>query len=336
MVDERERCAAVREEFSALLDGELTVDERDRVESHLALCADCLRELDGLKKVDVLFRRLPSVDAPPEVEARIRSALRPTLLRLLRTYNRTLMPAMAAGVLLSVAGALTWSYGFNAEPAAEYAQMAALADESQAESTAVGDAPMPTAPGAEGTMGGDGGFGGGGTRTRSGSSRVVEEAERADNSAPMSRAEVAQRADADKAQSMEADEAKKELGLVPAAPESPEPVELRALRSASNDVAASSQTAASSMVAAVPPAAAKESEAALGDALAKSISAPRTFSERDGTWYESGYRDEAAIVLDRDSDRYRELVADDPHLRGALALHERAVFRVGSAWYRVN
>ncbi len=311
MVDERERCAAVREEFSALLDGELTVDERDRVESHLALCSDCLRELDGLKKVDVIFRRLPSVDAPPEVEARIRSVLRPTLFRMLRTHNRTLWPAMAAGVLLSAAGALTWSYGFDAQPLAEYDQMAALASAPQPESAAAG-------------------------YVEAAAAKPADDIKR-DYAAPRVRADVAQSADADKAQSIEADEPKEDLGLVAAAPESPEPVEQRLARAAKmKDAAASNQAAAGSTVAVAPPAAAMESVAILGDTLAKSISAPRTFSERDGVWYESGYRDEAATVLDRDSDRFRELVENDPHLRDALALHERAVFRVGSAWYRVN
>ncbi len=43
----------VREDFSALLDNELTHEERELVEGHLSECAECLRELDALKRVDV-------------------------------------------------------------------------------------------------------------------------------------------------------------------------------------------------------------------------------------------------------------------------------------------
>lgn len=57
-------CDEVREEFSALLDGELAVDEQDGVEEHLSGCSDCLRELDGLKRVTDLYAELPTVDAP--------------------------------------------------------------------------------------------------------------------------------------------------------------------------------------------------------------------------------------------------------------------------------
>lgn len=57
-------CDDVREEFSALLDGELAVEEQDGVEEHLSGCSDCLRELDGLKRVTGLYAELPTVDAP--------------------------------------------------------------------------------------------------------------------------------------------------------------------------------------------------------------------------------------------------------------------------------
>ena len=57
-------CAEAREEFSALLDGELDSDELDGLQRHIAQCSDCLRELDGLKKVSDAYETLPEVDAP--------------------------------------------------------------------------------------------------------------------------------------------------------------------------------------------------------------------------------------------------------------------------------
>ena len=36
-------CAQAKEEFSALLDGELTPESRAAIEAHLSECSDCLR-----------------------------------------------------------------------------------------------------------------------------------------------------------------------------------------------------------------------------------------------------------------------------------------------------
>ena len=57
-------CAEVREEFSALIDGELAPDARAAVEAHIAQCLDCLRELDAIKRIDGLYRRLTPQSAP--------------------------------------------------------------------------------------------------------------------------------------------------------------------------------------------------------------------------------------------------------------------------------
>jgi len=59
-----EACEEVQEEFSALLDDELDPAEVEGVEAHLSTCADCLRELDSLKKVHTVYAALPAVSAP--------------------------------------------------------------------------------------------------------------------------------------------------------------------------------------------------------------------------------------------------------------------------------
>jgi len=46
-----------RENLSAYLDGELPADEKLSLESHLAACADCSRELAELKKVSAVFKK---------------------------------------------------------------------------------------------------------------------------------------------------------------------------------------------------------------------------------------------------------------------------------------
>jgi len=71
------KCAEVREEFSALIDGELAPDARAAVESHIAQCSDCLRDLDAIKRIDRSYRGLPTQSAPGGFEEGVRKALAP-------------------------------------------------------------------------------------------------------------------------------------------------------------------------------------------------------------------------------------------------------------------
>lgn len=98
-------CTQARDEFAALLDGELVAESRAAVEAHLSQCSDCLRELDGLKRVDVLYRELPRVTAPVGFDEGVREAIRPRVLRLpLRSERRrTVWPGLAVAAIVVVA-----------------------------------------------------------------------------------------------------------------------------------------------------------------------------------------------------------------------------------------
>ena len=65
-------CTTVREELSALMDGELPPDRHAAVEAHLAQCSECLREAHALQQVDTLFHALPMLETPPEFQETIR------------------------------------------------------------------------------------------------------------------------------------------------------------------------------------------------------------------------------------------------------------------------
>ena len=97
-------CAEVREEFSALLDGELDAETRAAVEAHLAGCADCLRELDRLKQVDAAFHGLAPKQAPEDMEERVRAGLQANVVHLgpRRLARKRVWPlvASAAGLLI--------------------------------------------------------------------------------------------------------------------------------------------------------------------------------------------------------------------------------------------
>ncbi len=54
-------CGRFRELMMASLDGEICAEDRARLESHLAECADCRREFDGLSK---LTRLVGEIELP--------------------------------------------------------------------------------------------------------------------------------------------------------------------------------------------------------------------------------------------------------------------------------
>lgn len=99
-------CMEVQEDFSALLDNELTLEERERIEGHLSECAECLRELDALKQVDVAYSALSTVKAPEDFEEGVRQAIRPRTLRFPALGGarsmRWMRPAAAMAALLLV------------------------------------------------------------------------------------------------------------------------------------------------------------------------------------------------------------------------------------------
>jgi anti-sigma factor (TIGR02949 family) len=112
-------CAEAKEQFSSLLDGELAPEDRTALERHLAGCSDCLRELDGLKKVEGLFRELPRHEAPAGFEARVRDAVRPKVFRFARAraQRMSLWPMLsAAAAFVMVAGLVLWQVQFVAGP----------------------------------------------------------------------------------------------------------------------------------------------------------------------------------------------------------------------------
>ncbi len=98
-------CEETRDEFSALLDGELDTGRRTAVERHLAECAECLRELGRYQKVSDLYANLEAVHAPEDFEQRVARAIRPktTPFPLRRAPWRRLVPVLAAAALALIA-----------------------------------------------------------------------------------------------------------------------------------------------------------------------------------------------------------------------------------------
>jgi anti-sigma factor RsiW len=98
-------CHDAREQLSALLDDALTAPERSAVDSHLATCAECRRELERLRGTVALLGRLGPAHAPAGFVDRVMAeAGRPSRLRrLLDALFRPLrakLPLEAAAVVL--------------------------------------------------------------------------------------------------------------------------------------------------------------------------------------------------------------------------------------------
>jgi hypothetical protein len=72
--------AHVTELLSVFLDAELTSQDHEQVETHLAGCPDCRRYLDELRELDALARKAPVPELPgsSDLAARVRSRIEPS------------------------------------------------------------------------------------------------------------------------------------------------------------------------------------------------------------------------------------------------------------------
>jgi len=68
-------CEKVIGQFSAYLDGQLTVAEREAVRSHIAACARCRDELDALARTVYAVADLPRLSAPADLRDQVMAKL---------------------------------------------------------------------------------------------------------------------------------------------------------------------------------------------------------------------------------------------------------------------
>lgn len=92
LVDRRHR--AFREDLSAYLDGQLSAQEKGRLEDHLSDCAACRRELDELRAVVDAVKSLPAAPVPRSFAIEPAAAPRPALMA---------RPSLALGALSAAA-----------------------------------------------------------------------------------------------------------------------------------------------------------------------------------------------------------------------------------------
>jgi hypothetical protein len=129
-------CRRADQLFSAAWEDELTLVERETLESHIAACAACRVAYDEFVRVMEAVQGLPKVEAGPEfvegVWGRIRAAEAPKARRRLAWSWNVLQPAFAAAACLVVVGAAVvyWEHnnsvrlGANPSPVAEHQRQA--------------------------------------------------------------------------------------------------------------------------------------------------------------------------------------------------------------------
>ena len=143
-------CAENREQHSALLDGELTVEARARVQAHLDGCGECAGELARLARMLGMLHALPPERAPVGFVDRVLEAARPTpwYVRLGRRVLlpwRVKVPLEAAAVIVVALGAV---YVFQRMPELQQAARYEAPAPAPAPPSPSAPAPSPAPPAA--------------------------------------------------------------------------------------------------------------------------------------------------------------------------------------------
>jgi predicted anti-sigma-YlaC factor YlaD len=105
-------CDTYQEQMSLWIDGQLTEDEIQHIESHAAVCASCRTSLDGLRRLDRLFSAAPMTAPMPGFTDRFQARL-DTRRRRTRTWAGLLTLALATLVLVLGASAVLAASGLT-------------------------------------------------------------------------------------------------------------------------------------------------------------------------------------------------------------------------------
>ena len=111
-------CQRITRMLSAFQDGELDPGRRQEVERHLAGCAACRREWEGLQELDRRLRLEPAPASDPFFPARIMTGLRPRPAASRRWLQAAAYALVFAAVFLAGFILQTSGNGRTAVPAA--------------------------------------------------------------------------------------------------------------------------------------------------------------------------------------------------------------------------
>jgi hypothetical protein len=323
----------IRDEFSPLLDDELSPDARDAVETALAQDAELLRELDRLRKVDELYRSVPRASAPADLAERVRAELHPPAAGSATVAARSrwnLYSGLAAAAMFGVViGGLVLRQEFVVSTPPE--QLAARQSEVSASSEAKDEAVAEETPAAGGREQDSAGFFAEAEPSPTTAAPSDEAAE-----APQDLGRTSNESEMLQDAAPDAADAAPEVALTAQAPPPPPPApmpEAEASREAEGLALADAQPMQKSD--ADDGAAVGESRAAMRrqEPVGERQIGDRTFERRDDVWYQDGYEDEPTRVLRRDVTPSTENpIADWERL---LAFEQAVIFKHADVWYRI-
>lgn len=96
-------CERLRPELVAYLDGELDAAARAEVEAHLAACAACRREREGLARAGALLELVPPAPIGPRFEARVRERIARAEPKILPLRAPSRLPRVVAAAAIAAA-----------------------------------------------------------------------------------------------------------------------------------------------------------------------------------------------------------------------------------------
>lgn len=101
------KCQGLGEQLSAYIDGELNTQETLEIERHLATCAPCAEELEGLRRVRALMSQKQPIKLSPffwtRLAARLQEREREAVWFDFSYVTKRLIPAVVAVTLLIIA-----------------------------------------------------------------------------------------------------------------------------------------------------------------------------------------------------------------------------------------
>jgi hypothetical protein len=102
----------VRDRLGDHLEGDLSLDERSRVDAHLARCTECADELRELRATIGLLRGLPDPEPPARLTAEVMRRIETgegSETRVVQLFRRVLEPRFAAALAAGIAGLMLFT-----------------------------------------------------------------------------------------------------------------------------------------------------------------------------------------------------------------------------------
>lgn len=101
------KCSTVAKQLSSYNDGELQVNERERIDSHLKQCSQCAEKFEALQAMSNLFTHVQKYEAPINFSTRIMARIESDAPRVFSLWPLFTRFAEAAAILVAITAGIT-------------------------------------------------------------------------------------------------------------------------------------------------------------------------------------------------------------------------------------